>query len=198
MTQKKVLFSDIRLTRMRSLAWDHTRDITDALIHTCHRKHAATKTATLDDDEIISTVNDLFAAGIETVSTCLYWSFLYLIQYPEIQAKIQEEIDGNIGLKSPRFEDRKILPYTEAFINEIFRHASFLPFTIPHCSTADTTLNGCFIPRKTGIFINMYQVNHDEGHKLKHLLTSGKILKMRELLLLSSWERSSAVSNSAQ
>ncbi|XP_023401082.1 cytochrome P450 1A1-like [Loxodonta africana] len=141
---------------------DHIRDITDALINTCHNKHAATKTATLNDDEIINTVGDLFGAGFETVSTCLYWSFLYLIRYPEIQAKIQEEIDGNIGLKSPRFDDRKILPYTEAFVNEIFRHASFFPFTIPHCTTVDTSLNGYFIPRKTCTFINMYQVNHDE------------------------------------
>ncbi|XDA72168.1 hypothetical protein R6Z07F_002457 [Ovis aries] len=50
--------------------------------------------------------------------------------------------DGNIAMKSPRFEDRKILPYAEAFINEIFRHTSFLLFTIPQCATADTTLNG--------------------------------------------------------
>lgn len=141
---------------------DHMRDITDALIRTCHNKYATTKTATLNDDEIISTVNDIFGAGFETVSTYLYWSFLYLIFYPEIQTRIQEEIDGNIGLKSPRFEDRKVLPYTEAFINEIFRHSSFIPFTIPHCTTADTTLNGYFIPRKTWTFINMYQVNHDE------------------------------------
>ncbi|XP_012669136.1 cytochrome P450 1A4-like [Otolemur garnettii] len=141
---------------------DHIRDITDALINTCHNKYAATKTATLNDSEIISTVSDLFGAGFETVSTCLYWSFLYLIRYPDIQAKIQEEIGRNIGLKSPRFEDRKILPYTEAFINEIFRHTSFLPFTIPHCTTADTTLNGYFIPKKICVFINMYQVNHDE------------------------------------
>ncbi|XP_015427788.1 PREDICTED: cytochrome P450 1A5-like isoform X2 [Myotis davidii] len=141
---------------------DHMRDITDALINTCHKKYATTKTATLNDDEIISTVNDIFGAGFETVSTCLYWSFLYLIHYPEIQARIQEEIDGNIGLKPPRFEDRKMLPYTEAFINEVFRHASFIPFTIPHCTTADTTLNGYFIPKNTCTFINMYQVNHDE------------------------------------
>ncbi|KAM9642574.1 LOW QUALITY PROTEIN: cytochrome P450 1A4-like [Trichechus inunguis] len=140
---------------------DHTRDITDALINICHNKRAATKTATLNDDEIKSTVSYLFGAGFET-ATCLYWSFLYLIYYPEIQAKIQEEIDGNIGLKSPRFEDRKILPYTEAFINEIFRHISFFAFTIPHCTTVDTSLKGYFIPKKTCTFINMYQVNHDE------------------------------------
>ncbi|ELV10645.1 Cytochrome P450 1A1 [Tupaia chinensis] len=72
---------------------DHIRDITDALLNTCHNKYASTKTATLNDDEIISTVSDLFGAGI---------------------------------------------------------------------TTADTTLNGYFIPRKTCTFINMYQVNHDE------------------------------------
>lgn len=44
-------------------------------------------------------------SGFETVSTCLYWSFLYLIHYPEIQAKIQEEI-GNI------FSDKKYIIFT--------------------------------------------------------------------------------------
>lgn len=141
---------------------DHIRDITDALISTCYNKYSSSKKAILNDDEVISTVNDIFGAGFETVSTCLNWSFLYLIQYPEIQVKIQEEIDAKIGLKSPRFEDRKILPYTEAFITEVFRHASFIPLTIPHCTTVDTTLNGYFIPKKTCTFINMYQVNHDE------------------------------------
>ncbi|XP_055974770.1 cytochrome P450 1A1-like [Sorex fumeus] len=140
---------------------DHIRDITDALISTCQNKYSSKK-ATLNDDEVISTVNDIFGAGFETVSTCLYWSFLYLIQYPEIQVKIQEEIGAKIGLRLPRFEDRKFLPYTEAFITEVFRHASFIPLTIPHCTTVDTTLSGYFIPKKTCIFINMYQVNHDE------------------------------------
>ncbi|KAJ8782313.1 hypothetical protein J1605_010292 [Eschrichtius robustus] len=85
---------------------DYSQDITDALINTCHNKYAATKTATLNDDEIIGTVNDLFGADtfslfflseFETISTCLYWSFLYLIRYPEIQAKIQEEIGNTLS-----------------------------------------------------------------------------------------------------
>uniref|UniRef100_A0A452DS72 Uncharacterized protein n=1 Tax=Capra hircus TaxID=9925 RepID=A0A452DS72_CAPHI len=139
---------------------DHIQDITDALINACHNKYAVTKTTTLNEDEILSTVSDLFGAGMytfslfswfEIISTCILWSVLYLVYYPEIQVKIQEEIDGIIAMKSPRFEDRKILPYTEAFINEIFRHTSFLLFTIPHW--------------KTCTFINMYQVNHDKPER---------------------------------
>ncbi|XP_053151340.1 cytochrome P450 1A1-like isoform X2 [Hemicordylus capensis] len=141
---------------------NHLRDITDALINVSNEKKADGKAAALSNEKIIITVNDIFGAGFGTVSSCLQWMFLYLISNPEIQTKIQEEIDGKIGLKPPRFGDRKDLHYTEAFISEIFRHTSFIPFTIPHCTTKDTTLNGYFIPQNTCIFINLYQVNHDE------------------------------------
>ncbi|OWK01216.1 hypothetical protein Celaphus_00018373, partial [Cervus elaphus hippelaphus] len=41
---------------------DHIQAITDALINACHNKYAVAKTTTLNDDEIISTVSDLFGA----------------------------------------------------------------------------------------------------------------------------------------
>ncbi|XP_013924935.1 PREDICTED: cytochrome P450 1A1-like [Thamnophis sirtalis] len=137
------------------------RDITDALINVSNERKADEKIVTLSTEKIIITVNDIFGAGFGTLSSCLQWIFLYLINNPEIQMKIQEEIDEKIGLRPPKFEDRKNLHYTEAFINEVFRHSSFIPFTIPHCTTKDTVLNGYFIPQNTCIFINMYQVNHD-------------------------------------
>ncbi|XP_054843083.1 cytochrome P450 1A1-like isoform X2 [Eublepharis macularius] len=141
---------------------NHLRDITDALISVSNEKNPDGKAAALSSEKIIITVNDIFGAGFGTMSGCLQWIFLYLIKYPKIQAKIQEEIDGKIGLKLPRFDDRKYLHYTEAFISEMFRHTSFIPFTIPHRATKDTTLNGYCIPQNTCIFVNMYQVNHDE------------------------------------
>ncbi|KAG8595772.1 hypothetical protein GDO81_001622 [Engystomops pustulosus] len=71
--------------------------------------------------------------------------------------------DDIIGTsRSPRFEDRKYLHYTEAFINEVLRHSSFVPFTIPHCTTMVTNLNGYFLPKDTAVFVNMYQVNQDQ------------------------------------
>uniref|UniRef100_A0A8C4WPT1 Unspecific monooxygenase n=1 Tax=Gopherus evgoodei TaxID=1825980 RepID=A0A8C4WPT1_9SAUR len=95
-------------------------------------KRSDGKAPLLSNDKIISTVNDIFGAGFDTVATCLFWIFLYLVNNPDIQTKIQEEIDGKIRLRSPRFEDRKDLHYTEAFISEILRHTSFIPLTIPH------------------------------------------------------------------
>lgn len=34
--------------------------------------------------------------------------------------------------RQPRLSDRIQLPYIEAFILEIYRYTSFVPFTIPH------------------------------------------------------------------
>uniref|UniRef100_A0A4W2HID1 Cytochrome P450 1A n=1 Tax=Bos indicus x Bos taurus TaxID=30522 RepID=A0A4W2HID1_BOBOX len=63
--------------------------------------------------------------------------------------------------RRPRLSDRPQLPYLESFILETFRHSSFVPFTIPHSTTRDTTLNGFFIPKERCVFINQWQVNHD-------------------------------------
>ncbi|KAK1176040.1 hypothetical protein AOXY_G839 [Acipenser oxyrinchus oxyrinchus] len=138
------------------------RDITDALIAKCEGRHDEGKKALLSNKQIVHTVIDIFGAGFDTIIAGLQWSLLYLIQFPDTQAKIQQEIDDKIGsCRLPRFEDKPLMPYTEAFIYEVFRHASYVPFTIPHCTTADTTLNGYFIPKDTCVFINQYQINHD-------------------------------------
>ncbi|XP_068060458.1 cytochrome P450 1A4-like [Anomalospiza imberbis] len=143
---------------------EHIRDITDSLIGHCQEKNAGEDAhVQLSNEKIIHIVNDLFGAGFDTVATALSWSLMYLALYPDVQKKIQEELDRTIGReRRPRLSDRGTLPYTEAFILEMFRHSSFLPFTIPHSTTKATVLNGFYIPKDTCVFINQWQVNHDE------------------------------------
>uniref|UniRef100_A0A8C8SRP0 Cytochrome P450 1A n=1 Tax=Pelusios castaneus TaxID=367368 RepID=A0A8C8SRP0_9SAUR len=143
---------------------DNIRDITDSLIGHCQQKKAdESANIQLSDQKIVNIVNDLFGAGFDTVTTALSWILMYLVTYPEIQKKIHDELDKTIGReRRPRLSDRPMLPYTEAFILEMFRHSSFLPFTIPHCTTKDTVLNGYFIPKDLCVFVNQWQVNHDE------------------------------------
>ncbi|XP_060116213.1 cytochrome P450 1A4-like [Heteronotia binoei] len=141
---------------------EHIRDITDSLIDHCEDKVDENANVEISDKKIVSIVGDLFGAGFDTVTTALSWSLLYLVTYPEIQKKIQEEIDQTIGReRKPRLSDRSVLPYTDAFLLETFRHSSFLPFTIPHCTTRETALGGFYIPKDTCVFVNQWQVNHD-------------------------------------
>ncbi|XP_068552030.1 cytochrome P450 1A5-like [Anas acuta] len=142
---------------------DNIRDITDSLIEQCLDKKEASTAARIPNEKIVNLVNDLFGAGFESVTNSLSWCLMYLVTYPNIQKRIQAELDQTIGReRRPRLSDQGTLPYTEAFILETFRHSSFLPFTIPHSTTKDTVLNGYYIPKGRCVFVNQWQVNHDE------------------------------------
>ena len=57
---------------------------------------------------------DLFLAGSETTSTTLTWAVLYMVRYPRVQARVQEELDAVVGQnRRPAIADRANLPYTE-------------------------------------------------------------------------------------
>lgn len=147
----------------RTLDNNAIRDITDSLIQHCQEKKLdENSNVQLSEQKIVNIVNDLFGAGFDTITTALSWSLMYLVANPEIQEKIQSEIDRVVGReRRPKQSDRAQLIYTEAFILEMFRHSSFLPFTIPHCTTSDTVLNGYYIPKGICVLINQWQVNHD-------------------------------------
>lgn len=156
---------NIVMEHYRTFDKDNIRDITDSLIGHCQDKKVdENANIQISDEKIVGIVNDLFGAGFDTITTAVSWCVMYLVYYPDIQKKLHEEIDETIGKdRSPRITDKPSLPYTEAFIMETFRHSSFLPFTIPHCTTKDTALNGYYISKNTCVFVNQWQVNHDSS-----------------------------------
>lgn len=92
----------------------------------------------------------------------LYTWFAPLDRYPDIQKRLQEEVDKVVGRsRLPSIQDQPHLPYVMAFIYEMMRFSSFIPVTIPHCTTANTSINGYPIPKDTVVFINQWSLNHD-------------------------------------
>lgn len=66
----------------------------------------------------------------------------------EIQKKAQAEIDSIVGTKRlPDFEDRPLMPYSEAIYREVLRWKSPSPVGIPHCASEDDVYEGYFIPK---------------------------------------------------
>ena len=93
-------------------------------------------------EELLIIVIDLFIAGSETTSTTLNWIVRYMIEYPEVQRKVQQELDCVLGDSSPTLAHRGQLVYTEAVILEVLRLAAILPFSIPHRATANIRYQG--------------------------------------------------------
>ncbi|NXK92887.1 CP2DE protein, partial [Formicarius rufipectus] len=106
---------------------------------------------------------DLFGAGSETTSTTLRWALLYMLLHPEIQSKVQAEIDEVIGReRSPTMNDQVSMPYTNAVIHEVQRYGDIIPVGLPHLTYRDTELQGFFIPKGTTVITNLSSVLKDE------------------------------------
>ncbi|NXF32821.1 CP2K6 protein, partial [Nyctibius bracteatus] len=112
------------------------------------------------NENLIEVVRNLFIAGTETTSTTLRWGLLLMMKYPEIQKKVQEEIEQVIGSNPPRIEHRTQMPYTDAVVHEIQRFANILPLNLPHETTADVTLKGYFIPKKQLLLTLLWSILH--------------------------------------
>jgi len=112
-----------------------------------------------------NTLIDLFIAGSETTSTTLSWAILYMLLYPDVQKKVQQELDANFGRGTPpNASERGKTPYTEAVINEVQRKGNILPFSVQHAAGADTTLGGYFIPKGTVVYQNLGEVMCNEEY----------------------------------
>ncbi len=109
---------------------------------------------------LINSLIDLFVAGSETTSNTLNWAMLYMILNPEVQSKVQEELDGVTGRgRNPAIMDRESTPYTEAVIHELQRCANIGPLSVIHRAAADGYLAGkYFIPKDTDIVHNIGHV----------------------------------------
>ncbi|XP_071524102.1 cytochrome P450 2U1-like [Panulirus ornatus] len=116
----------------------------------------------LTDNQLKWLVSDLFIVGLDTTVTTLRWCFLLLVRHPEVQDKLFSELETTIGTdRFPMYEDRLRMPYTEAFITEVFRYGSITPLAM-HGNPEETILGGYRIPKRTWIIGNIWGIHWDK------------------------------------
>ncbi|KAI1892055.1 hypothetical protein AGOR_G00150040 [Albula goreensis] len=128
------------------------------------KQNAQNPEAGFEESNLILCALDLFLAGTETTSTTLRWALLYMMKYPEIQEKVQAEIDRVIGQsRQPTMADRANMPYTDAVIHEVQRIGNIVPLNAPRMSNKDTALGGYLIPKGTMLLAILTSVMYDKS-----------------------------------
>ncbi|XP_010963135.1 vitamin D 25-hydroxylase [Camelus ferus] len=121
--------------------------------------------STFSKENLIFSVGELIIAGTETTTNVLRWAVLFMALYPNIQGRVQKEIDLIIGPSGkPSWDDKCKMPYTEAVLHEVLRFCNIVPLGIFHATSEDAVVRGYSIPKGTTVITNLYSVHFDEKY----------------------------------
>ena len=126
-------------------------------------------TAREQKEEIIKDINfkviigDIIIPGTTTTFNTLSAFVNLMAHYPEVQEKLQKEVDNIVGSsRDVSISDRQNMHYTRATIYELNRFVSVAPLGIPHSTVLECQLGGATLPKGTSILPNVWSLHHDD------------------------------------
>ncbi|XP_028645825.1 cytochrome P450 2D10-like isoform X1 [Grammomys surdaster] len=138
------------------------RNLTDAFLAEIEKANGNPESS-FNDENLRMVVLDLFSAGMVTTSTTLSWALLLMILHPDVQRRVQQEIDEVIGqVRRPEMADQARMPYTNAVIHEVQRFGDIAPLSLPRITSRDIEVQDFLIPKGTTFIINLSSVLKDE------------------------------------
>ncbi len=114
--------------------------------------------ASLSDREVFDEAVTVFVAGHETTAKTLCWALYELARQPQIQARVQAEIDAAVPGRCPTLADLPRLPYTLQVIKETLR--LYPPvYVISRQALAETSVDGYRVPKGALVFLSVYTMH---------------------------------------
>ncbi|GGQ46770.1 cytochrome P450 [Streptomyces flaveolus] len=114
----------------------------------------------MTDKQIQDEFMTLLTAGSETTPSAMSWTCMLLGRHPEVQRRMQEEVDKVVGDRPVEAGDLRDLDYTRRVIQEALR--IYPPvWALGRKCVQDTELGGHLIPAGTEVLYSIYAVHHD-------------------------------------
>uniref|UniRef100_A0A8C5YAY4 Cytochrome P450 3A n=1 Tax=Microcebus murinus TaxID=30608 RepID=A0A8C5YAY4_MICMU len=118
----------------------------------------------LSDLELLAQSIIFIFGGYETTSTALSFIMYALATHPDVQQKLQEEIDAALPNKAPATYDALIqMEYLDMVVNETLRLFPF-PGRLERVCKKDVEINGVFIPKGVLVMIPTYVLHRDSKY----------------------------------
>jgi cytochrome P450 len=116
--------------------------------------------AALDEDELVGHTGVIFAAGHETSTNALAWTWLLLSQHPQVLRDLEDEIDATLRGAPPSVDDLARLPLLDAVVKESMRVLPPVPIH-PRVVAEDHVLGGYTFPAGSEIFLSIFHMHRD-------------------------------------
>ncbi|PON50717.1 Cytochrome P450, E-class, group I [Trema orientale] len=111
----------------------------------------------INEDNVLYIVENINVAAIETTLWSIEWGIAELVNHPEIQRKLRQELDTVLGPGVQVTEpDMQKLPYLQAVIKETLRLRMAIPLLVPHMNLHEAKLGGYDIPAESKILVNAW------------------------------------------
>ncbi|KAI8498043.1 cytochrome P450 2 sub U member 1 [Branchiostoma belcheri] len=140
---------------------ENPRDLLDFCLLEIEKQE---KVEGLTEQNVLYMAQNLFFAGIITTTNTLLWSLLYMTLNPDVQNKVQQELDAVVGESLPALSHRSQLPYVNACLLEVMRIRPIAPLSIPHATTEMVKVREYVIPKGTQVLLNLNSLHMDPAY----------------------------------
>ncbi|KAL8551708.1 hypothetical protein ACS0TY_000688 [Phlomoides rotata] len=103
------------------------------------------------DPEIVTLCSEFLNGGTDTTATAIEWAIAQMIQNPNIQSRLHDEIQTTVDQKRVDEKDIEKMPYLNAVVKELLRKHPPTYFTLTHAVTEATKLGGYDIPTSANV-----------------------------------------------
>uniref|UniRef100_A0ACD5UMN2 Uncharacterized protein n=1 Tax=Avena sativa TaxID=4498 RepID=A0ACD5UMN2_AVESA len=156
-TKRMKLFED-HFVQDRKKALEQTGEIKCAMDHILE----AERKGEINHDNVLYIVENINVAAIETTLWSIEWGIAELVNHPDVQSKLRDEMTAvlgpNVAVTEP---DLERLPYLQSVVKETLRLRMAIPLLVPHMNLSDAKLAGYDIPAESKILVNAWFLAND-------------------------------------
>jgi cytochrome P450 len=114
----------------------------------------------LTDAEMVSLCSEFLNGGTDTTVTLVEWIMAELVNHPDVQAKVRDEVKSNDGGSG----DMQVMPYLKAVVMEGLRLHPPGHFVLPHGVQGDAAeIGGYAIPEGAEVNFLVAEIGRDEA-----------------------------------
>ncbi|KAK8509467.1 hypothetical protein V6N13_061902 [Hibiscus sabdariffa] len=157
-----VPFIENRREALLNPAPDRPSDMSFSYLDTLFDLKVEGRKSAPSNSEIVTLCSEFLNGGTDTTATAIEWGIAQLIENPEIQSKLFDEIQSTVGDRKVNEADIEKLPYLQAVVKELLRKHPPTYLSLTHAAVEEAaTLGGYDIPTDANLEIFLPGISGD-------------------------------------